>query len=226
VVQHNAEQVQTGSNHHEGDTVSQNEGAFRGGRRVLVAALVLAGAVGCASNEVRVRTALAPDANLNTERTFRFLPMTVTHPVGNVAQEGNPMLENSITGREVRQDIARELQQRGYAHVPRDSASDLTIAYYIGSKNHLEVTDYNYGYPFWGWRGWRWGAGWGAWPDRQVTEYQEGTVIIDLLDGSGKKLLWRGVGKSEVPDDPQDYAKALNRSVSAILREYPGHAAA
>jgi len=205
--------------------VSQNEGAFRGGRRMLLAALVLAGAVGCASNEVRVRTAIAPDANLNTERTFRFLPMKMTHPVGNVAQEGNPMLENSITGREVRHDIERELQQRGYSHV-RDSASDLTVAYYIGSKNHLEVTDYNYGYPFWGWRGWRWGAGWGAWPDRQVTEYQEGTVIIDVLDGAGKKLLWRGVGKSEVPDDPQDYSKALNHSVSAILREYPGHAAA
>jgi hypothetical protein len=58
-----------------------------------------------------------------------------------------------------------------------------------------------------------------------VTEYEEGTVIIDVLDGAGKQLLWRGVGKSEVPDDPNDYAKALNRSVSAILRQYPGHAA-
>ena len=58
-----------------------------------------------------------------------------------------------------------------------------------------------------------------------MTEYQEGTVIVDILDGTGKKLLWRGVGKSQVPDDPQDYAKALNLSVTAILKQYPGHAA-
>lgn len=205
--------------------MSQDKSAFRGGRWVLAAVLVLAGVAGCASNDVRVRTAIAPDANLSTERTFRFLPMTMSHPVANAAQDRNPMFENSITGREVRHDIERELGQRGYSHV-RDGDADLTVAYYIGSKNRLQVTDYNYGYPFWGWRGWRWGAGWGAWPEREVTEYQEGTVIIDVLDGSGKKLLWRGVGKSEVPDDPQDYAKALNQSVSAILKQYPGHAAA
>jgi len=204
--------------------VSQDKSVFRGGRRILAVALVLAGVVGCASNEVRVRTAIAPDANLSTERTFRFLPMTMSHPVANAAQERNPMFENSITGQEVRHDIERDLGQRGYTRV-RDGDADLTVAYYIGSKNRLEVTDYNYGYPFWGWRGWRWGAAWGGWPEREVTEYQEGTVIIDVLDGSGKKLLWRGVGKSEVPDDPQDYAKALNQSVSAILKQYPGHAA-
>jgi hypothetical protein len=206
------------------DIVSQNEGAFRGRRRVWAVALVLAAVAGCASNEVRVRTAIAPDANLNSEKTFRFLPMTMNHPVSDVAQQADPMFENSITGREVRDDIARKLEERGYTRV-RDPQADLTVAYYIGSKNRLQVTDYNYGYPFWGWRGWRWGGGWGSWPDRQVTEYQEGTVIIDVLDGSGKKLLWRGVGKSEVPDDPQDYAKALNHSVTAILSEYPGHAA-
>jgi hypothetical protein len=204
--------------------VSQDKSAFRGGRRVMAVALVVAGVVACASNEVRVRTAIAPDANLNSERTFRFLPMTMAHPSANVAQEGNPMLENSITGKEVRDDIARDLEGRGYMRT-RDPQSDLTIAYYIGSKNRLQVTDFNYGYPFWGWRGWRWGAGWGAWPDRQVTEYQEGTVIIDVLDNTGKKLLWRGVGKSQVPDDPQDYATALHHSVTEILRQYPGHAA-
>lgn len=198
---------------------------FRRGRCALATAFVVVGAVGCATGGVSVRTALAPDANLSTERTYRFLPMRTNRTDENAVAAGNPMLENSITGREVRQDIARDMERRGYTHV-RDNGSDLTVAYYIGAKNRLQVTDYDYGYPFWGWRGWRWGPAWGAWPAREVTEYEEGTVIIDVLDGTGKKLLWRGVGKSEVPDDPQDYAKALHQSVSAIMRQYPGHAAA
>ena len=93
-------------------------------------ALVLAGVAGCASNEVRVRTAIAPDANLNSEKTFRFLPMTMTHPVSDVAQQADPMFENSISGREVRDDIARKMEERGYTRV-RDPQADLTVAYYI-----------------------------------------------------------------------------------------------
>ena len=58
----------------------------------------VAGVAGCASNEVRVRTAIAPDANLNSEKTFRFLPMTMTHPVSDVVQQADPMFENSISG--------------------------------------------------------------------------------------------------------------------------------
>ena len=111
---------------------------------MLAAVFVLATVAGCASNDVRVRTAIAPDANLSTQRTFRFLPMTATHPSANVAQERDPMFENSITGHEVRQDIERDLGQRGYTHV-RDGDADLTVAYYIGSKNRRQVTDYNYG---------------------------------------------------------------------------------
>lgn len=115
------------------------------------------------------------------------------------------------------------MERRGYVH-QRDS-SDLSIAYYIGSRNKLMVTDYDYGYPFWGWRGWRWGRAWGPSPVREVTEYEQGTIIIDVLDGAGKKLLWRGVSRSDVPDDPSQYSQLLAESVKAIMKDFPGHAA-
>jgi len=195
----------------------------RRGRRTLVAALLTLGTIGCASGGVSVRTTTAPDANLSSDRTFRFLTPAVHDVAANPADDRNPMFENSITGREVRHDIARRLEERGYVNA-HEGSTDLTIAYYIGAKNRLQVTNYDYGYPFWGWRGYRWGRGWGV-GEREVTEWEEGTVIVDVLDGTGKRLLWRGVGKSQVPDDPQDYAKALNRSVSAIMSEFPDNAA-
>jgi Domain of unknown function (DUF4136) len=183
-------------------------------------------ALGCAP-AIHVKTAAAPDANFSTDHTFRFLHFHSTvQPVSNPAQSNNPMFENSITGQEVHRDIADELTRRGYEHVRGgDTAtSDLAIAYYIGTRQKLEVTNYDYGYPFWGWRGWRWGGGWGAWPQQQLTTYDQGTVIIDILDSSGKKLLWRGESRSEVPSDPNDYAKELSKAVHAILAEFPGRA--
>ncbi len=190
-----------------------------------VLALAAIAALGCAP-AVHVKTASAPDANFSTAHTFRFMHFrSRTEQASNPTQSDNPMFANSITGREVHQDITTELTSRGYEYVRGgDTAtSDLAIAYYIGSRQKLEVTNYDYGYPFWGWRGWRW-YGWGAWPQQQVTTYDQGTVIIDILDSTGKTLLWRGEGSSEVPRDPNDYAKALGKAVHAIMAKFPGHA--
>ncbi len=187
---------------------------------MVVGALV---AMGCAG-EVEVKTAIAPDADFSGARTFRFLSYNATNATNatNPAASNDPMLESTITGREVRHDIARALTERGYQH--GQGMTDLTVAFYIGSKNKLQVTNYDYGYRFWGWRGWAWGHPWGVWPVQEVTEFEEGTIVIDVLDGSGKKLLWRGVGKSAVPDDPNDYAKALAQTVKAVMDHFPGHA--
>jgi hypothetical protein len=191
---------------------------------VLTRALTVLGALvamGCAGG-IEVKTAVAPDADFSGARTFRFLPYNATNAT-NPAASNDPMLENTITGKEVRHDIARALTERGYQR--GQGTTDLSVAFYIGSKNQLQVTDYDYGYRFWGWRGWRWGHPWGAWPEQQVTEFEQGTIVIDVLDSGGQKLLWRGVGKSEVPDDPNDYAKALAQTVKAIMDHFPAHVA-
>lgn len=180
-----------------------------------ISVLVVAMTFGCAP-AVHVRTALAPDVAFSRDRTFRFLPVPASRYTNPTT---DPMLVNSITGREVQEDIARALKKRGYRE-ERDTA-DLAIAYYIASHRRLDVRYYDFGYPFWGWR-WYWGPAWGWWPDRQVVVYERGTVIIDILDGEGKRLLWRGMGVSDVPDDPGDYAAALRRTVGEIMREFPG----
>jgi hypothetical protein len=190
-------------------------------QRLALASCLMAGsAIGCAGGGVEVRTAISPDANFSAAHTFHFLPSPQRNGGQQQPQNSNdPMFENSITGQEVHQDITQALTQRGYTHQHGPAA--LSVAYYIGAKNKIQVTDWDYGYPFWGWRGWRWGARWGPWPDQQVTEFEEGTVVIDVLDSAGKKLLWRGVGKSDVPDDASDYAKALQKTVSAIFADFP-----
>jgi hypothetical protein len=197
-------------------------------------------AAGCAP-AVHVRTELAPDANLAKVSTFRFLPTGGNGPVasagpsgvvnntsageasgGNPARATNPILENPITLEQVRHDIERAMLARRYR--PQPDNADLSIAYYIGVRQRLQVTDYGYGYPFWGWR-WRWGPGWGTWPAQEVTTYEQGTVIIDVLDGAGRRLLWRGMGRMRVPGDERDYEQAINDAVNAVMARFPGRSA-
>ena len=197
----------------------------------------------CASgNDIHVRTAEAPDANFSHAATYRFLrggaptPATSKNPDGtitntatgevvspnNPAEAENPTLESPITRRHMRDDIERVMSERGYHQ--QATNPDLSIAYYIGVRQRLEVNNYNYGYPFWGWD-WKWGPGWNNWPAQQVTSYEQGTVIVDVLDAGGRHLLWRGTGQMTVPGKQDEYEKAIAKTVSAVMARFPGRAA-
>lgn len=206
---------------------------------VIVAMLV----AGCASgNDIHVRTAEAPDANFSHATSYRFLrqsastPATTKNPDGtitntatgevvspnNPAEAENPTIESPITRRHMRDDIERLMTDRGYHLQPTNP--DLSIAYYIGVRERLEVNNYNYGYPFWGWD-WKWGPGWNNLPEQHVTSYEQGTVIVDVLDAGGRRLLWRGTGQMTIPNKQEEYEQAIAKTVRAVMARFPGRAA-
>jgi hypothetical protein len=185
-------------------------------------AVILAGCAG--TGRVHVTTLQAPDATFATQRTFRFLPVPESRArQPDAALSDNPMLENSISGREVRHDITEALTGRGYVH-QRETA-DLAVAYYIGSRSELVVSNYDYGYQF---SDPKIPDTWRQPPPPAGGEYtyQQGTVIIDVLDSAAKHILWRGVGRTDVPADARDYAHALATAVVAIINQFPGRAPA
>jgi hypothetical protein len=181
------------------------------------AALVALTLAACGTG-IDVRTVVNPDASFGQLRSFRILPPPEPRG-GRSLPTDDPMLVNSITNRTLRHALTDALQARGY--VANDSHPDFLVAYYASHKHKLDVTWWNYGYP---WRP-HWWPGWG--PPRMgpvgpvVTEYIEGTVIVDLLDAQSRELLWRGRGVAVVSDDVQEYLNDLKRTVTAILDELP-----
>jgi hypothetical protein len=170
----------------------------------------------CASG-VDVRTAVSPDAKLGTLHTFQVLPTPQLRDAFSQSAD-DPMLVNSISNRALRSDLVQGFQTRGY--LAADSNPDFAVAYYASTKQKLDVTYWDYGYawqPGW-WGGW--GAGWGP-MDRTVTQYTQGTVVVDVIDPKTKELLWRGSGVARVSDDQQEYEKELQKTVLAILDKFP-----
>jgi hypothetical protein len=183
-----------------------------GTRLIGVVALALAAACGPA---IRVQTVVNPEAHLGSLRTFRVLPGPRPRDRA-VVPADHPMFVNSITNRALRSALVAGFVGRGYTVA--DSAPDFVVASYASAKHKLDVTFWDYGYV---WRP-RWWRGWGPhWREPMVTEYTEGTVIIDVLDPETKELLWRGRGVAVVSDDMQEYLKHLERAVTAILAEFP-----
>ncbi len=178
----------------------------------------------CASG-IQVRTALSPDASLKGLRTFRVLPTPRPKIAGAVQSSSDPMLVNSISNRALRNDLTQAFAGLGY--VGSDSNPDFCVAYYASTKQQLDVSYWDYGYtwqPHW-WGGWgrRWGRGWG--PDwgvqPLVTQYTQGTVIVDVFDPKTKELLWRGQGIAAVTDNERGYERDLNQTVEAIVDKFP-----
>ena len=177
---------------------------------------------------ISVRTALSPDASVQGLHTFRVLPTPKPKIAGAVSSTNDPMLVNSISNRALRADLAQQFAGLGY--VASDSNPDFCVAYYASTKQQLDVSYWDYGYawaPRW-WSGWgrRWGRGWGGDRGLQsgpvVTQYTQGTVIVDVIDPKTKDLLWRGQGMAAVSDNEQQYEQDLKKTVEAIVDKFPG----
>jgi hypothetical protein len=75
----------------------------------------------------------------------------------------------------------------------------------------------------WGWRG-RWGGlGGDGFGDSTTTEsdYQVGTLVVDLFDGKTKQLIWRGSSSETLGDNSGKNIKNLDKGVQKLFEHFP-----
>ena len=162
---------------------------------------------------VRVNVVASPEANLGALHTFRILPVPQARRSRQM-QTNDPMLANSITYRSLRDALRDAFLSRGY--VESEDSPDFAVAYYASARQKLDVTYWDYGY--------RWGPGWWhGWgrPGVSVDQYEQGTVIVDVIDPTHKELLWRARGVSALSDDPAEFGQDLRRTAMAIIKKFP-----
>jgi hypothetical protein len=117
------------------------------------------------------------------------------------------------------------MQNRGYRYV--DSGGDLLVNFFANSQEKQEVRSYPTGPAYGGYYGYRGGmyGGWGGY-EVQTINYREGTLAIDLVDGTRKQLVWTGVAEGRVSKEARkNPGPAIDKVVSEIFAAYPGRAA-
>jgi hypothetical protein len=110
---------------------------------------------------------------------------------------------------QLRRMVRDELIQRGFRHVPPAEA-DLRVGVMAVVRGRIAVYPSSFGY------GYRWGSPWGGYDVRQ---YDEGTIVVDLIDTRRQAVIWRGTGTRVVTSrtSPED----LREVVAEILADYP-----
>ena len=124
-------------------------------------------------------------------------------------------LDSPFVAKRIHTAVESFLVQNGYIE-SSDGKTDFLVDIHLTVEKMVEVDQTGDGWP-----------GHRAFGDSAfetvITEYDEGTLIIDFLDAGTQRLFWRGTGTRRVDhsSSPQTSADTINKWVSEILKQYP-----
>ncbi len=178
-----------------------------------IAALVaLTSGLGCAT---RVRYDFDREAMFSRYETFDWIaPPVRASEEGLHSDPDGPFARNSLLDKRIRTAVNSKLRERGYEYVEGDE-SDFRLNYHVTFKDKLVGSGSDFGYVGHYYRGaFSSGFNW------SVRQYQQGTIIIDVVDRAKDQLVWRGWMTSRNRDGNFDEAE-INRAVNQILQRFP-----
>ncbi|MAJ59402.1 MAG: hypothetical protein CBC48_05145 [bacterium TMED88] len=154
-----------------------------------------------------------PEIDFSQYGTYFWLPAPDPTDKTNGAQN------DGLLNQRIERAVDAVLSKKGMRRVEERADASLLVTEHINAKQKLRVntTNYGYGYGRWGY----WGGP--GYTDTTVHQYQQGTLILDLIDAKNKELVWRGSAQSQLRDmkTPQEREKRVRAAVEAILAKYP-----
>lgn len=116
---------------------------------------------------------------------------------------------SDLVDRRIAASMKKDLVGKGYL-TARPGDADFLVTFHTAVRKRVVVNRSGYGYR------WRyWGGGMTT-----VNSFPEGTLVIDIIDGKNRNLVWRGVGQGAFSKmNPTD--EKVDQKVSRILRSFP-----
>ncbi len=183
-------------------------------------AIVIFALAGCVSTE-KIHTDFDCKADFSGLKKFAWVP--------DMKQESqDPRIDNAVTEAKIRNAVEQALAAKGYQKTEAGQA-DFWVAYQaaIEEKFDARMTQYPYATPStrsivngsyaqdltWAYGG----------SKTFLSHYEEGTLILDIVNPKEKKLMWRGTAQATL-DGGRDSAKKdarLNAGVEKIFVTFP-----
>ncbi len=113
----------------------------------------------------------------------------------------------------IKDAISRNLEEKGLNEA-QDPALKINIAISVKQEIQTRQTNFqNDGRPLYmGQRRYSWKS-----KEVEVGRYKTGTLLIDLVDPSTNKLVWKGGGEGVLPGKEKDFSKEVNELVTQIF---------
>jgi len=158
---------------------------------------------------MHIETQHADDVDFSKYKTWNWLPE-------GAARETDVRLSDPVVVARIRRAIETELMMQGFR---RDAASpDFVVKYHTALEDHMSESAVDNAYESAQYE--RYDQNWTY---QYATAWQQGTLLIDILDAQSNELVWRGSAQAEIdtnaPDDEKD--KRVDEAVHKMLKEFP-----
>ena len=131
------------------------------------------------------------------------------------ANPGDKLANNPLVKNRIVNSANKILTKKGFSE-SKATEVDFVIVIHAGAKEKMQVTN-------WGGSGW-YDPWWGPYGGRvDVSSYEEGTLVVDIVHRDNKELMWRGLGSGVVREysDPEDAQAFIDDVVNRILADFP-----
>lgn len=163
---------------------------------IAVMALLAVSVMSCTNTPVTVNSDYDQNYDFAKLKTFKFLDIP---PASGI---------NELDAERLKSAVENVMGGKGYTV---SEEADFGVAMHFGVQEKTQIDTISYGY-------YGWGPG-GA----QVWQYDEGTLVIDFIDMTKNRLIWRGSGTKILSDNPtiEEKTKNINDAVVKILNQFP-----
>ena len=175
-------------------------------RGIAASVCALAMTMATAAMAQHVETTVDRSADFSKYKTFSI---EIGTPWGNQIGEKNLLDE-----------LTAAFKSKGWTQVDKSGSPDVHVVVHGATEEKKQLnTFYTGGYGGGYYGGWGWG-GVGS-SSTTVSEYTEGTLVVDIFDSSTKGLLWRGVAQDELKKKQEKREKQASKAVEKLLRDFP-----
>jgi Domain of unknown function (DUF4136) len=153
---------------------------------------LIAGLMGCATAQVNTDW----DANAQFTNYHTYAWMDTPHM--------QAMQQATLFDRRLRGTVEEQLTAKGLRKANANGEADLLLLYHTGVQDKIDVLQSGY---------------FGRHLD--VREYQQGTLVLDLVDAKSKSLVWRGTATGEVSGGADPSSDKIAKTIQKMFERYP-----
>ena len=131
---------------------------------------------------------------------------------------------DTLTDERIKTGIDIQLKQKGYIKVKRKDA-DIYVVFHTDVRNKTKIVQ---DYQYIGISPYRYGYGYGyggmmAVPVTRTYNYDEGQLLVDILNAKDNKIVWRGVATDSLKQlkTPEERVEYINKVMTSIFKTLP-----
>tara|TARA_R110001592_G_scaffold108565_2_gene303214 strand:- start:3798 stop:4343 length:546 start_codon:yes stop_codon:yes gene_type:complete len=158
-------------------------------------------------NSVKVVADYDSNADFNSYKTFAFYKPGI-----------DKAAISDLDKKRVLRAIESELLAKGFI---KSENPDMLVSFFTKSRERVNVNQNNN-------TGFGWGLGWNPWMmngmnnNINVSQFTEGTLLVDFIDAKKKELVWQGIGTGALKIDNREKKEArINEFVKEIISKFP-----